>query len=98
MRIYICGSISGIDTDVAFGIFEKREMELSKKYPNAKILNPMKEVPTEEDKKWEDYLLEDLEIVKTCTHINMINDSCLASSTGTLIESLYASRIGLQRI
>ena len=91
-KIYISGRITGLSIDVATKIFNNAEALLRKTY-KCEIINPMAAVIFEKGKTWEQYMLEDIEILFKCDAIFMMNN--WKASKGACIEHAIAREIGL---
>lgn len=91
-KIYISGKITGLSQKGAERIFQDAEDALSERYPNTEIINPMKEVPYEKGKTWEEYMLDDIGLLFGCDCIYMINN--WESSKGARVECSIAKEMG----
>lgn len=92
MEIYISGQITGLKHEEAKHYFQQAEYYLNRRYPQSKIVNPMKwSLP-----KWASWGLQMIWCairLKQCTHIYFIGNS--HNSYGARIESLLAMKYGL---
>ncbi len=92
MKIYISGKITGDDN--AIYKFTRAEQRLKGQYPNAVIVNPLK--PYLPEVCWLDFIILDIMKLSTCTHICLLPD--YSESTGAIIESLIADKLGLETV
>ena len=83
MKIYISGKISGLSIFTAAGTFLEGAKECRILYPNAKIINPI-EIQHDQNLKWDDYMLKDIEELFTCDAIYMLSN--WRQSVGARIE------------
>ena len=91
-KIYISGKITGLELNEARDNFDKAEKYLNEKFPDFQVINPMKEVPYEKDKTWEEYMLEDIKLLFDCYAIFMLTNWNL--SKGARIEHAIAMQMG----
>jgi hypothetical protein len=91
-RIYISGKISGLDILEAARNFQEAESYLIINYENIDVVNPMRESPYEKDKTWEQYMLEDINLLFSCDSIFMLEN--WKSSKGARIEHNIAVEMG----
>ena len=52
--------------------FQDAEHYLIMNYDNIEVVNPMREVPYEKDKTWEQYMIEDISLLFGCDSIFML--------------------------
>lgn len=90
MRIYISGPITGHEKTAESNFAAAAE---SLKAAGHTVVNPM-ELPHNHDKRWGNYLLEDLAALRDCTAIFMLPG--WQSSTGCWVEVYYAKGCGIQ--
>ena len=83
-RIYISGKITGLDITEATKKFKNAEHYLMTNYDNIEIVNPMREVPYKKEKTWEQYMLEDINLLFGCDSIFMLDN--WKNSKGARIE------------
>lgn len=92
MKIYISGQISGLPYEVARRNFRDAENELKKKYPEAKIVNPMRSILPKWT-KWEWHMILDLYRLSKCTNIYFIDG--WGDSHGAMIERIWSKKLGI---
>lgn len=90
-KIYISGHISGLDNEVSFNIFLEASIVLNTIGFN--IVNPMIEIPFEEGKEWEQYMIEDINLLLECDDIFMLSN--WINSSGAIIEKYISKELGL---
>lgn len=64
--------------------FQDAESYLIQTYDNIEVVNPMREVPYEKGKTWEQYMLEDIALLFGCDSVFMLDN--WESSKGARIE------------
>lgn len=90
-RIYISGKITGLDMLEATSNFQKAESFLIEKYGDIEVVNPMVAVPYEKNKTWEQYMLDDIELLFACDSIYMLNN--WEDSKGARVECSIAKEL-----
>lgn len=90
-RIYISGKITGLDILEAARKFQDAESYLIQNYDNIEVVNPMREVPYEKGKTWEQYMLEDINLLFGCDSVFMLDN--WESSTGARVECSIAKEM-----
>lgn len=89
-KVYIAGKIGGLT-----------ERQYKPKFANAEhgflllkchVVNPVK-LPHNHERTWKAYMKEDINELKTCSHIFMLND--WEDSRGARIEHWFAKRYGI---
>jgi hypothetical protein len=90
MKIYISGKITGLEIDEAKDLFQEAEDFLNENY-ECEVVNPIKEVPFDESKEWEDYLCEDIKLLCDCDSILMLDN--WADSKGAIFEFCIAQQL-----
>ena len=90
-RIYISGKITGLDMLEAARKFQDAECYLIMNYDNIEVVNPMREVPYEKEKTWEQYMLEDISLLFGCDSIFMLDN--WEDSKGARIECSIAKEM-----
>ena len=96
MRIYLSGKITGLDKEVYSRQFERAETFY--KTSGFDVINPVK-IGEEILKKnpsatWNDFMKEDLQALKTCTHIALLEG--WEESKGAKMEKAEAEKLGLE--
>ena len=86
-KIYFSGKITGLDLLEAHQMFQKAESHLIQKY-DCEIINPMKEIPYEKGKTWEQYMIDDIKLLFDCDAIYMLEN--WKESKGARIEFAIA--------
>lgn len=87
--------ISTLPYDVAYTRFEETEQFLKKKYPEAKLVNPMKKwLPRH--LKWQHHMIVDLMLLSSCTDLFQMEG--WEKSHGAQIENLWAKHLGITTI
>lgn len=96
MRIYLSGKITGLDKEVYSRQFERAENFY--KTGGFDVINPVKigeEILKQNPSAtWEDFMQKDLEALKTCTHIALLEG--WEESKGAKMEKAEAERMGLE--
>ena len=96
MKIYLSGKITGLDKEVYTRQFERAESFY--KTSGFDVINPVKigeEVLKQNPSaKWEDFMQKDLEALKTCTHIALLEG--WEESKGAKMEKTEAEKLGLE--
>ena len=87
-KIYISGKITGLDLREALIKFQDAESHLIMKYDNVEVVNPMREVPYEKGKTWDQYMIEDISLLFKCDTIYMLDN--WEDSKGARIECSIA--------
>lgn len=99
MRIYISGKITGLKIEDAHSSFFEAEEQLKYVFPNATIVNPVRETshlsPTLHT--WEMYMAICMEKLLYCTHIHMVNESWI-DSRGAKVEKAIADSLNLETV
>lgn len=90
-RIYISGKITGLDISEAVCLFDFAERELQDKF-NCYLINPLKAVPFDPEKTWEEYMIRDIELLFSCDTIYMLEN--WKDSKGARIEHAIAIETG----
>ena len=91
-RIYISGKITGLHlTEAKFNFFEaEKHLRLRGLTP----INPFNIVNYEEDKHWEEYMIECIRVLFKCDAIFMLKN--WKDSKGARIERHIAEEMGMQ--
>lgn len=96
MRVYLSGKITGrekIDYEMQFA-----RAESFYKSGGFDVVNPVKiseaVLKHNPDAKWEDFMEKDLEALKTCTHIALLEG--WEQSKGAKIEKAEAEKLGIE--
>lgn len=96
MRVYLSGKITGrekIDYEMQFA-----RAESFYKSGGFEVVNPVKIseaiLKQNPDAKWEDFMEKDLEVLKTCTHIALLEG--WEQSKGAKIEKAEAEKLGIE--
>jgi len=89
-RIYISGKITGLDIDYASMLFENASRYLKEKY-NCEVINPMKEIPYKKGKTWEQYMIDDINLLFGCDSIFMLDN--WEDSKGARVECSIAKEL-----
>lgn len=96
MRIYLSGKITGREKEDYTRQFARAESFY--KSGGFDVVNPVKisEVILKQnpDAKWEDFMKKDLEALKTCTHIALLEG--WEQSKGAKIEKAEAEKSGIE--
>jgi len=96
MKIYLSGKITGLDKEVYTRRFERAETFY--KTSGFDVVNPVKigeEVLKINPKaEWQDFMIRDLEALKTCTHIALLEG--WEESRGAKMEKAEAEKMGLE--
>lgn len=92
MKIYISGKITGIPINEAIKEFKNAENVIKKQGHTP--LNPFKISPFSEEKKWTDYMIDDIKALFECDAIYMLRN--YKESKGARIEYAIAQEIGLK--
>lgn len=92
MKIYIAGQITGLPLDEARGNFAEAEQKL--KSMGYETVNPMSLERYHPDKKWIDYMIESLELLRICDGIYLMDNWHL--SEGAKIEKMAAAKMKLK--
>ena len=96
MKIYLSGKITGLDKEVYTRQFERADSFY--KTSGFDVINPVKigeEVLKQNPSaKWEDFMQKDLEALKTCTHIALLEG--WEESKGAKMEKTEAEKLGLE--
>ena len=96
MKIYLSGKITGLDKEVYTRQFERAETFY--KTSGFDVINPVKigeEVLKQNPSaKWEDFMQKDLEALRTCTHIVLLEG--WEESKGAKMEKAEAEKLGLE--
>lgn len=96
MRIYLSGKITGLDKEVYSRQFERAESFY--KTGGFDVINPVKigeEILKQNPSAtWEDFMQKDLEALKTCTHIALLEG--WEESKGAKMEKAEAEKMGLE--
>jgi hypothetical protein len=96
MKIYLSGKITGLDKEVYTRQFERAEIFY--KTSGFDVINPVKigeEVLKINPKaEWQDFMIRDLEALKTCTHIALLEG--WEESKGAKKEKAEAEKMGLE--
>lgn len=93
MKVYISGSITGLDEEYVKSLFEFAENWW--KELGHEPVNPMK-IEHNHDCSWESYMKEDLKALLDCDHIFMLDNWWL--SRGARIEHDLAKELGIKII
>jgi hypothetical protein len=94
-RIYLSGPISGLPLEEAQQNFAEAQSSLEGALPGVEIVNPMVANPHVEGKSWEQYMVEDLELLRGCDFICMLPG--WEFSKGARLELEEAVRLDLSR-
>lgn len=92
MKIYISGKISGIELNEARSKFAAAEKDLIS--AGYEAVNPMKISEYHPDKKWHEYMIEDIKALFECDGLLLL--PCWNESKGARIEKAIADEIGLK--
>ena len=96
MKIYLSGKITGLDKEVYTRQFERAETFY--KTSGFDVINPVKigeEILKQNPSaKWEDFMQKDLEALRTCTHIVLLEG--WEESKGAKMEKAEAEKMGLE--
>jgi hypothetical protein len=96
MKIYLSGKITGLDKEVYTRQFERAETFY--RTSGFDVINPVKigeEVLKINPKaEWQDFMIRDLEALKTCTHIALLEG--WEESKGAKMEKAEAEKMGLE--
>ena len=96
MKIYLSGKITGLDKEVYTRQFERAETFY--KTSGFDVINPVKigeEILKQNPSAtWEDFMQKDLEALKTCTHIVLLEG--WEESKGAKMEKAEAEKLGLE--
>lgn len=92
MKIYISGKISHLPFDAVQIKFAAAVDSLIKRFPTAKIINPL-DINPSKDIAYKDAMIADLIELWDCTHIFMLSD--WKDSRGARIEHFIAQELGL---
>ena len=96
MKIYLSGKITGLDKEVYTRQFERAETFY--KTSGFDVINPVKigeEILKQNPSAtWEDFMQKDLEALKTCTHIALLEG--WEESKGAKMEKAEAEKLGLE--
>ena len=96
MKIYLSGKITGLDKEVYTRQFERAENFY--KTSGFDVINPVKigeEILKQNPSAtWEDFMQKDLEALKTCTHIALLEG--WEESKGAKMEKAEAEKLGLE--
>ena len=96
MKIYLSGKITGLDKEVYSRQFERAESFY--KTSGFDVINPVKigeEILKQNPSAtWEDFMQKDLEALKTCTHIALLEG--WEESKGAKMEKAEAEKLGLE--
>lgn len=90
-KIYISGKITGLDLLEAARNFQNAEQYLIMTYDGIEVVNPMREVVYKKDKTWEQYMLEDIDLLFSCDSIFMLDN--WEESKGARIECSIAKEL-----
>ncbi len=91
-RIYISGKITGLNITIAKYNFYSAQKHLLLKGLNP--INPFDIVKYDEDKHWEDYMIECINVLFKCDSIFMLKN--WQDSKGARIERHIAAEMGLK--
>jgi hypothetical protein len=89
-KCYISGPISGLSIRTAQLHFAEAAKEVEKL--GFIPINPMVEIPFEDEKTWEQYMIDDIKLLFSCDSIFMLNN--WKGSTGARIEHAIAIETG----
>ncbi len=89
-KVYISGKITGLDYNYAYDRFAVAEAVIKEEL-KYEVVNPMKAVPLDEKKTWEDYMLKDIELLFNCDMIYMLDN--WHESKGARIECAIAKNM-----
>lgn len=93
MKIYISGQISGLEYKEAKYYFKQAELYLRWKYPEAKVINPLRWcLPSW--MPWKVHMILDIAKLFTCTHIYLLGN--WTDSRGASIEHFIAKEMGME--
>jgi hypothetical protein len=92
-KIYISGKITGLTLTEASSNFKQAEVVVSKLYPEAEIINPLTATNLSKYKTWEEYMVEDLALVRSCSTICLLENHNY--SKGATLELAEARRCNL---
>lgn len=96
MKIYLSGKITGLDKEVYTRQFERAETFY--KTSGFDVINPVKigeEILKQNPSAtWEDFMQKDLQALKTCTHIALLEG--WEESKGAKMEKAEAEKMGLE--
>ena len=96
MKIYLSGKITGLDKEVYTRQFERAETFY--KTSGFDVINPVKigeEILKQNPSAtWEDFMQKDLEALKTCTHIALLEG--WEESKGAKMEKAEAEKMGVE--
>ena len=96
MKIYLSGKITGLDKEVYTRQFERAETFY--KTSGFDVINPVKigeEILKQNPSAtWEDFMQKDLEALRTCTHIVLLEG--WEESKGAKMEKAEAEKLGLE--
>lgn len=93
-KIYISGKITGLTRTEAIEKFEQAEKILKELYPKAELINPLKATNQVEGKTWEEYMVEDLALVRGCSTICLLENHM--RSKGATLELAEAHQCNLE--
>ncbi len=95
-RIYLSGPITGLPEEVYTQAFERAEQHY--KSAGFEVVNPVKIgkmlLELKEDPSWEDFIIRDLEALRNCTHIAMLEG--WEQSKGAKREYEEAQKLGIE--
>ena len=96
MKIYLSGKITGLDKEIYTRQFERAESFY--KTSGFDVINPVKigeEILKQNPSAtWEDFMQKDLEALRTCTHIVLLEG--WEESKGAKMEKAEAEKMGLE--
>jgi len=96
MRIYLSGKITGLDKEVYTRQFERAEAFY--RTSGFDVINPVKigeeVLKINPSASWNDFMKKDLEALKTCTHIALLEG--WEESKGAKMEKAEAEKMGLE--
>lgn len=91
-RIYISGKITGLNSECAKSLFYGAEKFLETQ-GEMEVINPMRYIEFVDGWTWQQYMIEDIKLLFTCTDIFMLNN--WKDSKGAKIEHSIAEILGL---
>jgi len=89
-KVYISGKITGLDLEYAKSLFDEAQMYLQNEY-GCTIVNPMVAVPYKEGKTWEQYMLDDINLLFGCDAVFMLKN--WEDSRGARVECSIAKEM-----